>query len=143
VFTPVASLIGGAFLGLSASALLLLTGRVAGISGVVSGLLVPRRGETGWRVAFVAGLLLGGVLVAWLVPGSVSPRQSATPTWLLLAAGLLVGSGTQLSGGCTSGHGVCGLSRFSKRSLVAVTTFMLTGGLAAYFVRHVLPRLAS
>ncbi len=141
--TPVASLVGGALIGLSASALLVLTGRVAGISGIVGGLLVPRRGEVGWRVAFVGGLLLGGLLVARLVPGSVAPRQGPSPLWLLASAGLLVGFGTQMAGGCTSGHGVCGLSRFSTRSLVAVATFMVTGGLAAYFVRHVLPRLGS
>jgi uncharacterized membrane protein YedE/YeeE len=141
--TPVASLVGGALIGLSASALLLLAGRVAGISGIVGGLLLPRRGELGWRVAFVGGLLVGGLLVAWLVPGSIVPRKGPAPVWLLAVAGLLVGFGTQLAGGCTSGHGVCGLSRFSRRSLVAVVTFMVTGGLAVYLVRHVLPRLVS
>lgn len=140
MFTPVASLVGGALIGLSASALLILNGRLAGISGIVGGLVQPARSEVGWRVAFVAGLLLGGLFVAWLVPGSVVPRQSVAPTALIAVAGLLVGFGTQLSGGCTSGHGVCGLSRFSRRSFVAVATFMATGGLATFFVRHVLTR---
>jgi uncharacterized protein len=139
MFTPVSSLAGGALLGLSASGLLVLNGRVAGISGIVAGLVQPMRGEIAWRIAFVAGLLVGGLVVAWLVPGSVVPRQGVAPTALVAVAGLLVGTGTQLSGGCTSGHGVCGLSRFSVRSLVAVATFMATGALAAFFVQHVLP----
>jgi hypothetical protein len=139
MFTPVSSLAGGALLGLSASGLLVLNGRVAGISGIVAGLVRPRRGEVAWRIAFVAGLLVGGLVVAWLVPGSVVPRQGVAPTALVAVAGLLVGIGTRLGGGCTSGHGVCGLSRFSVRSLVAVATFMATGALAAFFVQHVLP----
>jgi uncharacterized membrane protein YedE/YeeE len=142
MFTPVASLLGGALIGLSASALLVFTGRVAGVSGIVAGLLSPRPGSHGWRVALLSGLLLGGALVAWLVPGSVVARQGTAPVPLLAAAGLLVGFGTQLGAGCTSGHGVCGVSRFSTRSLVAVATFMATGVMGAYFVRHVLPRLS-
>jgi hypothetical protein len=141
MFTPVTSLIGGALIGTSASALLILNARVAGISGIVGGLVEPRRGEVGWRVAFVAGLLLGGLVVAWLVPGSVVPRRAVAPTAFIAVAGLLVGFGTRLSGGCTSGHGVCGLSRFSKRSFVAVITFMATGGVAAFFVQHVLTKV--
>jgi uncharacterized membrane protein YedE/YeeE len=143
MFTPVASLVGGALVGLSASALLVFTGRVAGISGIAGGLVSPRRGELGWRVAFVSGLLLGGLLVARLVPGSVLPRQGGPPTAVLAFAGVLVGFGTQLGGGCTSGHGVCGLSRLSRRSLVAVVTFMLTGVLGAYLVQHLLPMFWS
>jgi uncharacterized membrane protein YedE/YeeE len=141
MFTPFASLVGGALIGLSASALLVFAGRVAGISGIVGGLFLPARGERGWRIAFVAGLLLGSALVAQLVPGSVVPRQGVAPLSLLAAAGVLVGYGTQLGSGCTSGHGVCGLSRLSRRSFVAVATFMLTGALATYVVRHVLPGL--
>jgi uncharacterized membrane protein YedE/YeeE len=140
MFTPLASLVGGALIGLSASALLVLNGRVAGISGIVGGLLQPRRGEVAWRIAFVCGLLVGGLVTARLVPGSIVPRQGVAPTMLVAIAGLLVGFGTALSGGCTSGHGVCGLSRFSKRSLVAVATFMATGGLAAFVVRHLVER---
>jgi uncharacterized protein len=143
MFTPVASIVGGALIGVSASALLVLSGRVAGISGIVGGLVSPRRGELAWRVVFVAGLLIGGWLVAQLVPGSVVSRQASAPIPLLAVAGLLVGFGTQVAGGCTSGHGVCGLSRLSKRSFVAVVTFMLTGVLAAYLTQHVLPGLSS
>jgi uncharacterized membrane protein YedE/YeeE len=141
MFTPVASLVGGALIGLSASGLLILNGRVAGISGIVGGLVQPTRGEVAWRVAFIAGLLLGGLGVGWLVPGSVVPRPGAAPTGLIAVAGLFAGLGTALSGGCTSGHGVCGLSRFSPRSLVAVATFIATGGLAVFFIRHLLPGL--
>jgi len=141
MFTPVASLLGGALIGLSASALLVLNGRVAGISGIVGGIVQPRRGEVAWRVAFFSGLLLGGVIVARLVPGSIAPRQGTAPMALIALAGLLVGFGTQLSGGCTSGHGVCGVSRLSTRSIVAVVTFMTTGALAVFFVQHVLSRL--
>jgi len=139
MFTPVPSLVGGALIGLSASGLLILNGRVAGISGIVGGLVPPRRGDATWRVAFIAGLLLGGLVVGWLVPGSVVPRHGVAPTALIAIAGLLVGFGTALSGGCTSGHGVCGLSRLSRRSFAAVATFMATGGLAVFLVRHVLP----
>jgi uncharacterized membrane protein YedE/YeeE len=141
MLTPVASLVGGALIGLSASALLVLSGRVAGISGIVGGLLQPKGGEVAWRVAFLGGLLLGGVLVQWFVPGSVVPRPGVAPNPLVAISGLLVGIGTQLGGGCTSGHGVCGLSRLSRRSLVAVATFMAAGGFSAFFVQHVLPRL--
>jgi uncharacterized membrane protein YedE/YeeE len=140
MFSPIPSLVGGALIGLSASGLLVLNGRVAGISSIVGGLVQPKRGEVGWRVAFVAGLLLGGLVIGWLLPGSVVPRKGMAPTTLIAIAGLLVGFGTALSGGCTSGHGVCGLSRFSKRSFVAVATFMATGGLAVFFIQHLLPR---
>jgi uncharacterized membrane protein YedE/YeeE len=137
MFSPGAALVGGALIGLSASALLVLDGRVAGISGIVGGLLRPRRGEVAWRLAFVVGLLAGGFAVAQVVPGSVVPRPGVVPLWLLAIAGALVGVGTSMSGGCTSGHGVCGLSRFSKRSTVAVATFMATGALAVFFLHHV------
>jgi uncharacterized membrane protein YedE/YeeE len=141
-FTPVASLAGGALIGLSASALLCLNGRVAGISGIVGGIVQPRRGEVGWRLAFVAGLLAGGLLLACLLPEVVAPRETGMPNLLVAMAGLLVGFGTQLGGGCTSGHGVCGVSRLSPRSIAAVATFMVTGALAAFLVQHVLlPRL--
>ncbi len=140
-FTPVSALVGGALIGLSASALLLFNGRIAGISGIVGGLVQPRRGEIAWRVAFLAGLLAGGLLLAWRWPQAVAPRATGLPGVLMVAAGLLVGFGTQLGNGCTSGHGVCGLSRLSPRSLVAVVTFMATGMLAAFFVQHVMWRL--
>ena len=134
-FTPWSALAGGALIGASASMLLLLNGRVAGISGIVGGLVRPRTGETSWRALFVAGLLVGGLVLYALRPSSFG----AAPVSLTLAivAGLCVGFGTRLGSGCTSGHGVCGLSRLSARSLAATLTFMATGAMAAFVVQHV------
>jgi uncharacterized membrane protein YedE/YeeE len=140
-FTPLPALIGGALIGLSASTLLVFDGRVAGISGILGGLFRPRAGEAAWRVAFLAGLLAAGVLLSRLVPAAVAPREAGVHGIGLVVAGLLVGVGTQLGGGCTSGHGVCGLSRWSARSLVAVVTFIATGAIAVFAVQHLLPRL--
>jgi len=134
--TPWSSLLGGALIGASASMLLLLNGRVAGISGIVGGLVRPKPGETSWRALFVAGLLAGGLLLNVLLPASFGAVAVSTP--LVVAAGLLVGFGTRLGSGCTSGHGVCGLGRLSVRSLAATLTFMVTGASAAFVVRHVI-----
>ena len=127
VFTPYASLAGGALVGLAASLLLIGHGRVAGISGIASNALLGKAGDRAWRAAFLLGLLFAGVLAALLAPGAVgdSPRSLGA----IAAAGLLVGVGTRLGSGCTSGHGVCGVSRLSPRSLVATLTFLLSGGL--------------
>lgn len=134
-FTPLASLLGGALIGLSASLLLLLQGRVAGISGILGGLLSPTPGDTGWRAMFLLGLCGTGAVAAWLWPQALLPGISrSTPT--LIAAGLLVGYGTRLGSGCTSGHGVCGLSRGSPRSLIATLTFMATGIATVFAARH-------
>jgi uncharacterized membrane protein YedE/YeeE len=133
-----AALLGGAMIGLSASILLVLDGRVAGISGIVGGLMAPRAGTVGWRVAFLGGLFAGGVVLAWALPSAVAPRGSSLPIPLVALSGLLVGFGTQLGSGCTSGHGVCGLSRLSTRSLVAVCAFMGTAAVTTFLVRHVL-----
>ncbi len=124
-FTPWSALAGGALIGLAASVLLALNGRVAGISGILGGLLVPVRGDVAWRALFLAGLGAGALLVLILAPSSfgASPRGLGT----LAVAGALVGAGTRLGNGCTSGHGVCGLSRLSVRSLVATLTFIATG----------------
>ncbi|RKH03862.1 YeeE/YedE family protein [Corallococcus carmarthensis] len=133
-------LLGGALIGLSASLLLLAHGRVAGISGVVGALLGPVRGDVAWRILFLGGLLTGGLLLAWLHPGGF-PAPVALDVGrasLLGGAGLLVGFGSQLGSGCTSGHGVCGISRGSVRSIVATLTFMATGVLTVFLVRHVL-----
>lgn len=128
-FTPVSSLVGGALIGLAASLLLIASGRIAGISGIVSGLLVGNRGDRAWRAAFLAGLLAAGVALALASPSVVHPSpRSLVP---LVVAGLLVGVGTRLGNGCTSGHGVCGLSRMSVRSLAATVTFVGTGMLTA------------
>lgn len=128
-FTPIASLIGGLLIGLSASLIMLFKGRVMGISGIVGGILQPAQGEWGWRLAFLGGLLAGGVGVL-----AVSPELVSSPSTRSLVAvgvaGLFVGVGTRLGNGCTSGHGVCGLTRFSARSLVAVLTFITTGAIA-------------
>ncbi len=124
-FTPWASLAGGALIGASASLLLMGEGRVAGISGIVAGLLAER-----WRALFVVGLVAGGVLMRIFLPLSFGEAVVSLP--LAIAAGLLVGVGTKLGSGCTSGHGVCGISRFSKRSIVATLTFMATGILTTF-----------
>lgn len=135
-FTPWASLAGGVLLGLASAAFILLNGRVLGISGIVGGLLRPRRGDALWRVAFVAGLLAAPVV--WrLFAQPVVPRIEAG-TALLVVAGLLVGWGTRYGSGCTSGHGVCGLSRLSPRSLVATLAFMGAGFATVFVMRHVL-----
>ncbi len=135
-FTPLASLAGGALIGASASALLLLNGRIAGISGIFAGILVPKSGDVAWRVLFFAGLLTGGWLLARWFPGAIG--LSRQPLVVTILAGLLVGFGTRLGGGCTSGHGVCGISRMSGRSFVATGTFMGFGVLAAILFHHVL-----
>jgi uncharacterized membrane protein YedE/YeeE len=133
-FTPWASLAGGVLIGLAAAMLLLLSGRVAGISGIVGGLIVPRRQDTGWRLAFVAGLLAAPAL--WMLLGeNLAARIDATFATLAVA-GLLVGLGTSYGSGCTSGHGVCGLSRLSARSLVATAAFMGAGIVTVFVARH-------
>jgi uncharacterized membrane protein YedE/YeeE len=136
-FTPVAALIGGILIGLSAAAMLLLEGKIAGISGICAGVLNPAKGETRWKLSFVAGLLAGGILLRIFLPGAFD-FGIVRPSGALMIAGLLVGFGTRLGNGCTSGHGVCGISRLSPRSLVATITFIASGALMVYFVGHVL-----
>jgi uncharacterized protein len=133
-FTPLASTLGGAIIGLAASLLLVLNGRQAGVSGIVAGTLRPKAGEFLWRALFVLGLLAGGALMGWLQPGSfqAAPRGLA----VVAVAGALVGFGSQLGGGCTSGHGICGICRLSKRSLVATATFMAAGALTVFVTTH-------
>jgi uncharacterized membrane protein YedE/YeeE len=123
-FTPVRSLTGGLLIGLAASLLWLGAGRVAGVSGIVGGLLARRGSDRAWRFLFVAGLLSGGLALAWLAPSTLAASPRSLP--LLAVAGLLVGGGTRLGSGCTSGHGICGLSRLSRRSLAATATFLAT-----------------
>lgn len=132
-FTPLHSTLGGALIGASASAMLLFEGRVAGISGIMGGLFTPKAGDIGWRVAFLAGLELAGIGAAILAPGSVAVEVDRAP-WMVIVAGLLVGVGTRLGNGCTSGHGVCGLSRMSPRSLASVVTFIGVGATVAVVV---------
>src|SRR6185436_11571973 len=135
-FTPWASLGGGGLIGIAAAMLVLLNGRIAGISGIVGGLLAPRRGEIAWRLAFVGGLLVAPA-VMFLLGERVAPRIDAG-FGTLVVAGLLVGVGTSYGSGCTSGHGVCGLSRLSPRSLVATLAFMGAGFVTVFLARHVL-----
>ncbi|NNU42729.1 YeeE/YedE family protein [Ramlibacter montanisoli] len=135
-FTPWTSLAGGIVLGVAAALFILLNGRVLGISGILGGLVRPRRGDAGWRMAFLAGLLLAPVLWS-LFATPVAPRIEAGPA-LLVVAGLLVGWGTRYGSGCTSGHGVCGLARLSPRSMVATLAFMAAGFAVVFVLRHVM-----
>jgi len=133
-FTPWASLAGGVVLGIASAMFVLLNGRVLGISGILGGLVQPARGDTGWRVTFIAGLVAAPFL--WrLLADLPAPRVEASGA-VLVIAGLLVGWGTRYGSGCTSGHGVCGLSRLSPRSLAATVAFMAAGFATVYVVRH-------
>lgn len=135
-FTPGAALTGGLLIGLAAASFLLLNGRIAGISGILGGLLVPARRDILWRVAFLAGLV--GTPSLWLLFAELPPIQIDAGYPALIVAGLLVGIGTRYGSGCTSGHGVCGLSRLSPRSLVATLSFMATGFLTVFVIRHLM-----
>ena len=133
-FTPWSSLAGGMLIGAAAALLVLLSGRIAGVSGIVGGLLALRRGDIAWRLAFIGGLLVAPVALFF---HSMNPRIDAG-VGTLLVAGLLVGLGTRYGAGCTSGHGVCGLSRLSPRSLVATGAFMAAGIATVFVTRHIL-----
>jgi uncharacterized membrane protein YedE/YeeE len=135
-FTPGPALAGGVLIGLAAVIFAHLAGRVAGISGIVGGLLRPRRGDRAWRVAFLAGLLAAPL--AWRLAGGASPFEIDVSGAMLVAAGVLVGWGTRMASGCTSGHGVCGLARRSPRSLTATLVFMAAGFATVLIVRHAL-----
>jgi len=131
--TLIPSLLGGLLIGLSASLLLVLSGKVAGISGIFATAVLGRAPDRAWRWWFLAGLVAGGILLSVLRVGAIGP--SIRPLPVVLVAGVLVGFGTRLGGGCTSGHGVCGLSRLSKRSLVATLTFMACGAITVLLTR--------
>ena len=133
-FTPIPALIGGALIGLASVWLLAANGRIAGVSGILHGLFSPP--EAQWRAWFISGLLLAGL--AWQAAGAPVPMREGFPIGWIAAAGLLVGFGTRMGGGCTSGHGVCGLGRLSVRSLVAVIVFMAAGMVTVFVVRHLL-----
>ncbi|HKX93081.1 MAG TPA: YeeE/YedE family protein [Methylibium sp.] len=136
LFTPWSALAGGVLIGVAAAMFVLLNGRIAGISGVLGGLLRPAAGDVAWRVAFIAGLVAAPLL--WLAVAAV-PQPTIDAGWgALVAAGLLVGTGTRYGSGCTSGHGVCGLSRLSPRSLAATLAFMGAGFVTVYLLRHAL-----
>jgi uncharacterized membrane protein YedE/YeeE len=135
-FDPVSAAIGGALIGLSAVLLMLFTGRIAGISGILGDLVDLAGGDRVWRLAFVAGLIVAPLLLA---AGGHALRAPAMPGWLVIViAGLLVGFGTRLGSGCTSGHGICGIARLSPRSIIATLTFMAVAMLVVAIARHVL-----
>jgi uncharacterized protein len=134
-FTPVSALIGGALIGLSAALLMLLTGRIAGISGIFGGCLVAGASDKNWRLAFIAGLVAAPLLGALVGSGLSAPLMPGN--WIvIIAAGFLIGFGTRLGGGCTSGHGVCGIARLSARSIAATAIFMITAIAVVFLVRH-------
>ena len=137
-FTPWASLIGGLLLGLASAVFILINGRILGISGILGGLLPPKVGDISWRVAFLLGMLAAPTVFMTLAPaGFASEPRIDAGFWKVIVAGLLVGIGTRYASGCTSGHGVCGLSRLSPRSLVATLSFMGAGFFIVYIVRHI------
>jgi len=133
--TAISGLIGGAFIGLAAAMLMLLTGRLAGVSGIFGGILTARGSDRAWRVAFIAGLI-AAALIAPLFGAPSAARPVASSLVLFAIAGLLVGFGTRLGNGCTSGHGVCGFARLSTRSIVATAVFMATAIVTVAIVRH-------
>ena len=133
-FTPWSALAGGMLIGLAAALLILFNGRIAGISGIVGGLLRPRQGDLGWRIAFLGGLI--GTPLLWQLWLALPAVRIDAGAPALVAAGLLVGVGVRYGAGCTSGHGVCGLSRWSPRSLAATCVFMAAGFLTVYLLRH-------
>ncbi len=136
-FTPLASLFGGALIGLAAVLLMAVHGRIAGMTGIVSGLMTPQGTDWGWRAAFLAGAIAApAAIVAVLGPAAV-PFESVVPLPWLAVGGILVGIGVTFASGCTSGHGVCGLARLSPRSIAAVLTFMATTGITVFIIRHV------
>jgi hypothetical protein len=128
------ALVGGMIIGLSVSIMLLFNGRVTGISGIVNGLLTPQRGDSAWRFTFLLGLFVGGLLLHFMAPQTFSGAL-ATPTWTVVIAGLLVGLGTVMGSGCTSGHGICGISRLSPRSIIATLTFIIAGIISVYIFK--------
>ena len=134
-FTPLSALTGGALIGFAAAVFFLCNGRIAGISGVIGGLFRRQIGDVAWRLAFIAGLILAPVIYRLFAP--LPEIEISTSSPLVIAAGLLVGVGTRYGAGCTSGHGVCGISRLSVRSIVATLVFMATGFATVFLARHV------
>ena len=138
-FTPLPALLGGILLGTAAGSLFLHSGRILGVTGILEGLLTPRSADSPWRFTFLLGMFTAPLVAKFILPASLihSPRIDAN--WaMVMAAGLLVGFGTRWGTGCTSGHGICGLSRLSMRSLVATVSFMSTGFITVFAIRHLL-----
>lgn len=134
-FTPFSALGGGALIGISVTLLLLFNGRIAGISGIMNGVFFAPKNDRLWRLIFLLGLVLGAVIFQLVRPDFNIPRQHY-PLFLLGAGGILIGIGTRMSGGCTSGHGICGIANLSIRSLIATLTFMVAGMITVYIIRH-------
>ncbi len=135
-FTPVLSSVGGALIGLAAIMLLFFNGRIAGMSGIIAGVLTPKSNDTLWRLVFVAGLLSGALLIRLMYPQAMAIEIDVSNAAVLLG-GILVGIGTRVGNGCTSGHGVCGVGRLAPRGIVASSVFFLTAMATTYIVRHV------
>ncbi len=135
-FTPFSAMAGGALIGLSAVILLFFNGRIAGISGIMNGIFKSPRNEMLWRTAFLVGLIAGALLFKLIAPDFIVFR-SGYPLWLIAVGGFLVGIGTRLSSGCTSGHGICGIASFSRRSIFATLCFMASGFVTVYLIKHV------
>ncbi|MFH4436171.1 YeeE/YedE family protein [Vibrio diabolicus] len=132
---PWNSLFGGLLLGISATILLLVNGKIAGISGIMNGIMSPKKGDYSWRLLFAVGMIAGG-LISVLMLGVAVPSTANLSLGMVIAAGLLVGIGTRLGNGCTSGHGICGMGRLSKRSIVATCVFMAVAGLTVFVRLH-------
>lgn len=135
-FTPISALIGGSLIGLSATLMLWLNGRIAGISGIFHGLFSFRKNDVGWRILFLIGMMLGSICYYFL-PQIHFIQRIHYPIYLLILSGFLVGIGTRVGGGCTSGHGVCGIARLSFRSFVATIIFFIFGLITVYVIRHI------
>ncbi len=136
-FTPISGLVGGMLIGLAAALLLLLNGRISGISGIVGGLVAPKSSDAGWRAVFVAGLLLGASIYMLATGAALAVTMQASLP-VLVVAGLLVGFGTRLGSGCTSGHGLCGIARLSRRSIAATAMFFGVAMLTVFLTHHVI-----
>jgi len=136
-FTPYSALAGGALIGISCALLLFFNGRIAGISGIMTGVFFAPKNDRAWRLLFLAGLVIGGLPLQGLLPGFNTPRQGY-PLVLLGIGGFLVGFGTRMANGCVSGHGVCGIARLSIRSIAATLTFIAAGMMTVYVIRHLL-----
>lgn len=135
-FTPIEAIVGGALIGLASVALMALHGRIAGMTGILSNAILPGNSDRGWRLAFLAGAIVAPALI--LLTSTPIPFAADIPAWAIVVSGLLVGVGVIFGGGCTSGHGVCGIARLSPRSIVATVTFMATTAITVFVIRHVL-----
>ena len=135
-FTPMEALLGGSLIGIAAVALMAFHGRIAGMTGILTGVILPK-GDWDWRLAFLVGAIAAPIAIA-LLTGSALPLQADIPAWAIALGGLLVGIGVTFGGGCTSGHGVCGIARLSGRSIIATVTFMAATFVTVFVVRHVL-----